>query len=514
MPTSAKKSLRVEFIRRYFFQDEDCRIPHQQVLAELDAEVNTGSSSAAAAPNPNASSRSSVHVSGALSNSYGNHPQQSTNTTRTCSSSYDMNPGVNGLRIPSPMPIDNFSVAAAAVFRPPSIGPIYSSSSTGGAGTDPSNFSGINFDPNTFFEPSSLTTIPPSAASNNNNNHLYQQRSSMSSLSPLTPQQLNQKRPAASSSTGGSNGNSSSGSADPKRARQEEKEDTLADPRKPSNPQEARLFSELQQMGFQDAEEMLKGIRHCQSSQTEPGAPPVRSDDVMVWIVSQREEAEEARKMDEARARSEQLRQENAARQKQAAKEKLAAAKLPELKNDLFKGSWILDAIDASILDPMIAKEASKATLVGLLEKEKQAKKFYAKGNSNLPEAYFSELCSRLSSNVETILDEMKKETTTLQKALYSLSEQQGGVPRIFLEANDRRKSSGRGDANDGDDDDDEIEILATVNAPPQASSSSPTPSDDGSDLVSGNAIPLSENGLNDRMTVSMTASDQIFEIE
>jgi hypothetical protein len=482
LPTSAKKCFRVNFIRRYFFQDDECRIPHQQVLAELEAEVENSPSRS------NVNSTTTAHAAGALpasnngSTSMGNSAAQAQVNNAAASS---------GFRIPSPTPIDNFSVSAAAAFRPPSIGPIYASSSAVG---DPGNFTEINFDPATFFESSSMSERTAnnnqsgigigSAAAPNNNFPLS------ASYQQAQPSQLNQKRAAAPNGSSHTSLNSRDSN---KRAKQDED-----GPTKPNTPHESRLFSELQQMGFQDPEEMLRGIRHFSDQDT-----PVRSDEVMVWIVSQREEAEEARKMDEARARSEQFRQENAARRKQAAEEKLAAAKLPELKNDLFKGSWILEAVESSILEPIIDTESSKAILVDLLDKEKQAKKFYAKGNSNLPEAYFLELCTRLSSDKEKILDEMAKEVSTLQTALYSLSEQQGGVPRIFLEANDRKRAAG-GYANESDDD--EIEILGCFSAPEPS-----PPSDNNGDSTARN--DGGENGLKDFAPVPSPA-ERIFEVE
>jgi hypothetical protein len=95
---------------------------------------------------------------------------------------------------------------------------------------------------------------------------------------------------------------------------------------------------------------------------------------------------------------------------------------------------------------------------VELLNLEKQAIKFYG---AKLPRGYFEQLCVRLeecSNNNCNNKMEMRNECEILQTALYRLSEQQGGVPRIFLTTA----------ANlDNDDSDDEIVIVhnSTSNA-------------------------------------------------
>lgn len=247
-------------------------------------------------------------------------------------------------------------------------------------------------------------------------------------------------------------------------------------------------------MGFTDPQELLTAIRHF----TAPSAGDtnrhhnaaadaaaltptpiqipiptllVNSEQVMIWIITQREEAEEAKKMDEARLRSESLRKEQAELQKRAAQERLDTAGLSDLK-ELFPGSWILkDSNNKLPLDAWVAAAATiKHSLVRLLTLEKQAIKFYG---AKLPGGYFQQLCVRLedkcSSNNKnnnnkkcssSIQMDMKKECEILQTALYSLSEQQGGVPRIFLTA-----SANINDDNDNNDDDSDDEIVIIHNS-------------------------------------------------
>ena len=270
------------------------------------------------------------------------------------------------------------------------------------------------------------------------------------------------------------------------------------------DPLEQRLLSELQQMGFQDREEVIAAIRHCTNrnkyngsnggnssgSHTNGGAAGVNvvnttSDDVMMWIITQREEAEEARKMDEARLRSEQLRREQAERREQQEKTRLDSATLKDLEQDLFPRSWILRNLSTTadgnrnesirnLLAVSVGRNENrslKKELITLLKMEKDARKWY----KDMPGPYFenwsNDLMDRFEQYSKTkqaserrswVEEELKAEYERLQSATSRLDQQKEGVPRIFLEAYDAAKRQGRVGHPDDDEDDEIIVVRKT----------------------------------------------------
>lgn len=240
---------------------------------------------------------------------------------------------------------------------------------------------------------------------------------------------------------------------------------------RPKNPQEQQMIQQLQQMGFTDVREMLTGIRHvtCQQQQQFLAS---QVENVMMWIVSQREEAEEAKKLDAARARSEALRAEQARLRKQAAHERLWGSTMGDWisESDLFRGSVVLKEARECLETHVFDDAERKKKLIRFLELEKKARKWY--GNS-VPWCYLCDLCAKWKPlSAEELVKSIDKEATALETAMYSLSEQQGGVPIIFTEARSKAEKSGRpvsptkegGSTNDSDDDDDVI-VLKEVSA-------------------------------------------------
>lgn len=201
----------------------------------------------------------------------------------------------------------------------------------------------------------------------------------------------------------------------------------------PQTPQEWSVVRQLQAMGFSDMREMLAGTRRVL-----PQPNPVEA--AMMWIIQQREESEESRKMDAARARSEQLRQEQQRIRQQQAKERLESTTLEQwsTERDLFYGSLILK----NAMEQMRRlRKANAQVLVTLLQLEKKARKWYG---TALPYCYWIQLAKRLN-NAPTVelVERGRKETALLQTSMFSLEQQQGGVPRIFVEARDAAKKQG-----------------------------------------------------------------------
>jgi hypothetical protein len=186
----------------------------------------------------------------------------------------------------------------------------------------------------------------------------------------------------------------------------------------PQTPQEHQLLGELLQMGFPNRREILTGIRQsmCNNNDT------TSADQVMMWIVSQREEAEEACKMDEARLRSESLRHEQAERCASSVQERLASANTIQDLSSVFGDSWMLHGLDDDRLQTLL--KGNPESFKRFLSLEQKTRQWYG---HKLPSYYF---CDLIKTNL--IVD---AECERLEAALYKLEEQQGGVPKLFLNA-------------------------------------------------------------------------------
>mmetsp|Transcript_12558 Transcript_12558/g.26577 ORF Transcript_12558/g.26577 Transcript_12558/m.26577 type:complete len:527 (+) Transcript_12558:135-1715(+) len=227
---------------------------------------------------------------------------------------------------------------------------------------------------------------------------------------------------------------------------------------RPQNPGEAMLLVQLLQMGFHK-QEILDGIRHCQhDSEAMPS-----SDEVMFRLITQREEAEEARREDEVRLISESQKQEESKRRDRNLQDSLSKVTTGEDLLALFPESWILGIAMAANhngskdnssknkqsnnknkLVATILRSDFRTDFVEFLKLEEKSRKWYG---WKLPAAYFHKVAIRLKgagdpedcpSWMGTFLgDERKK----LRSGLYELKEQVKGQPKIFLD--ERPKENG-----------------------------------------------------------------------
>jgi hypothetical protein len=214
----------------------------------------------------------------------------------------------------------------------------------------------------------------------------------------------------------------------------------------PQNPAEQGMLGHLQQMSFPDPREILIGYR---SVQRKLGRPP-NAEEVMIEIVSQREEAFEAQQMDEARLQSEQMRKTDAAQRRQQIQLELqlrmetSSVDLWRQNEQMFPNSWILNNFAAlAVLKRFVhlSKSPLKSKLIELLKLERDARKWYR----DMPQSYFSRvLAPRLTActSQHALMMVVSNETETLTRIMYILSEQVGGVPKAFRDAHDAAASS------------------------------------------------------------------------
>jgi hypothetical protein len=193
----------------------------------------------------------------------------------------------------------------------------------------------------------------------------------------------------------------------------------------PRSVEEKALLIQMKVMGFDKDYEILDAMR---AWHTRTGHYPSEVE-LMCAIIQQREELEEARKMDEARAASERSRKEEAQRLREAQQrdmeERMLESSLEEWRtnNQFFPHSWILHSQAADTLQQLVFSNVdAKHIFMKLLHLEKKAYQWY---KSDLPRAYFSsDLCNRLVSMTSTadIQTQLEKEIQSLEVAMYRLS--------------------------------------------------------------------------------------------
>ena len=248
--------------------------------------------------------------------------------------------------------------------------------------------------------------------------------------------------------------------------------------RRPVDAREAFLLAQMKMVGFTDDGEILAGLRHVRS-----GAPHLDPsaviDMAMVWIVKQREEAEEARKMDMARMISETDRSEKDRREREAAR-RLQEASMGDIvgigddaRSKFFRGSVLLRSPLMRSLFLSVGGAAAKEECVRLLRLEQQAGQWYGKV---LPWAYFHHVAiGRIEAwaddDVANDTDEyltaealIRQEADALERALFSLSEQihngVQNVPQVFVSAQEDARRKGLPDAPETEEDDDEVIVV------------------------------------------------------
>lgn len=499
---SAKKAIWVASVRRVFYVDPECRRPNVDIVSQLP----TGQRGAAAAPAPARISHASQSRAAAISaiaaavSSTQQHAQPSGAATRQGPQSLarrsqntaQVRPQTTAARQGSPARQRNrqsspqarrraAAAAAAAANRQSQNAANRQSqnmaiqqaalsaalSSFGGPGSFQVHAPPYPYNLDWMQQPaasSSFQFVPPAAYA------------PAAPSMPPPPSAASVPAPSSSSTTFGPSAN--------KRVKQEPGSTAAARPpqvaaapvvdesyweTRPKTAQESSMVAQLQQMGFTDVREMLTGIRHVLKAPTDMESQLVER--AMMWIVSQREEMEEARKLDAARARSEALRAEQARLRKKAAHERLWGSTMDDWASqaDLFCGSVVLKEARECLETHIFNDMERKTKLIRFLELEKKARKWYG---TSVPWCFLCSLCERWKElSADELGESIEQEASALETAMYSLSQQQGGVPIIFSEARSNAEKSGRPispgkeAASADDSDDDDVIVVKEVSA-------------------------------------------------
>lgn len=221
---------------------------------------------------------------------------------------------------------------------------------------------------------------------------------------------------------------------------------------RPLNIHERHVMTALQQMGFQDTTEIMQAIRYNAS------AGP---DACMMWIIKQREEQDEAKKMDAARARSEGLREQVELARKQDDIDRFERATMEELAASVFSTSVVLKHASSKLQN---LKNTHSQVLYNFLKLEEKIVKWY----KDVSWCYLVDLAESWKSR-ELCESDLKSTMSELEVSLYSLEKQQGGIPTIFVtkrsDAELRGKPTRPPSCDDvipghGESDDDEVVVV------------------------------------------------------
>ena len=271
----------------------------------------------------------------------------------------------------------------------------------------------------------------------------------------------------------------------------------------PKDLREMSLLAQLKAMGFTDQREMLAGLRHVEKERGGGGTimsldtSSTHVEEAMMWIVAQREEAEEARKMDLARITSEYEHSEEERRKKDT-DQRLQEASIEDIvgmgensdsghfhkhKSKFFHFSILLRSeLVRSIFLSTFCPDTKK-NLIHLLKLEQKANQWYG---AVLPWAYFNYVATgRIESwahdkaeskpsadppneMIQNVGDLIRIEAETLERGLYVMSEQHNNglqnVPKIFTNAREDALEKGLPDGPEGqaagESDDDDVIIV------------------------------------------------------
>jgi len=222
----------------------------------------------------------------------------------------------------------------------------------------------------------------------------------------------------------------------------------------PQNPFECYIVNALRQMGFQDMHEIMTGLRHAQGA-NQMMAADCMAEMIMMYIVEQREEKEEAKKMDEARMHSENsiILQEG----ERGGDLMSTVYTTDELlgfiggQSKAFPDSQLLCSTKVKMLFRSLlqTEDFAPGVIRKLLTLENKANKWYNK----VPVPFFKHILrekvegwyddtmgqtSELSHDQKLdLIEKLKNEIGVIENAMYNLSEQAEGLltPKLFISA-------------------------------------------------------------------------------
>lgn len=233
----------------------------------------------------------------------------------------------------------------------------------------------------------------------------------------------------------------------------------------PRDNREWSLMHQLQSMGFTDKNEIFGGIRATQLAYGS-SAITEHTDAAMMWIIQQREDADEARKVDEIRISSETLIEQTDAKKDNM----LQSASTQDIfgtnskkslffPNSILLESQVIQQIFRFLIEKSNPPQNAKQEILNYLKLEKNAHKWYG---AVTPYCYFRH-CVRVGIEKwndqmpsvdecpltfqESCAAKLKELRLKLEHAMFTLSEQVtgglGNEPKLFVDARKDSKAKG-----------------------------------------------------------------------
>ena len=268
---------------------------------------------------------------------------------------------------------------------------------------------------------------------------------------------------------------------------------TIDDSPEPRDYKESAMVESLRSMGFTDMREMLSGIRATATDNTifipNQWNQQQHVEGAMMWIINQREEAAEARKLDEARVSSEIADRAIEHSRREETEMQMKCADLNSLFGSIdkitpaskyFTNSVLLSNMKVRVVLHAIGTGPEKNAGIKLLQLEAKARKWYG---TVLPYSYFKYVVSprfenwakefivpskKLNSDSTSLLiQKVMYESKELERGMYNLSEQDQGsfgmAPKAFLEAQKYAESKGQPISDEASNSSDDVVFIPSV---------------------------------------------------
>lgn len=228
----------------------------------------------------------------------------------------------------------------------------------------------------------------------------------------------------------------------------------------PQNPMEQFVVNSLQQMGFTDLREIMHSIRHLQNQNSMIDAN-MMVEMAMMYIVQQREEKDEAEKMDAARIASEhamvlQEKEDDDSDDIEIVYSVNEVLGTSEKRSDLYKDSFLLCSSSLRDIFRTIFEhsEEGRKYVEQLLDIEKKSLKWYGTDSESFFRYILTEKIEHLSTksntsdylqSVQRMVQSLKDEINNIEHGLYVVSDDSLHLraPIMFRDAHNSAISRG-----------------------------------------------------------------------
>mmetsp|Transcript_29990 Transcript_29990/g.45471 ORF Transcript_29990/g.45471 Transcript_29990/m.45471 type:complete len:457 (+) Transcript_29990:68-1438(+) len=225
-----------------------------------------------------------------------------------------------------------------------------------------------------------------------------------------------------------------------------------------STPQQAFLTQSLQAMGFE-----IREIEQAIIAKQQEQCGNVSVDDCMMWIVWQREQHDEAQKMDQVRAVSEFSQNETNQKQKQETVRRQldtnVTTNIQQWTKDFFPSSIVLSAAAEALTK---IYNTNRKVLVEFCNLEQKIISWYR----TVPWCYLTELAQQWRTTSSVEVEQLRDEINKLQTSIYTLSEQTpSGIPKLFWNRLLKAEQEGKPTGPPAKDEDDDVCVIVLNDA-------------------------------------------------